>query len=262
VKKQGYTLLEVTLFLAISGGLALIAFVGLGPRLRNVRFTDGMRTIQSRVNQELTDSDFGQNDRSTNFVCKPEFVFWGNSRPSQSLKNGTNDNDSGGCVMNGKLVYFTPDKLVVYNILSLQNEYTPPSTNCGTITDEFVRLITCNAPVLLDSGTAVNPPRQEYGYKNGVTYKVPADTAASPRGFGVIRNPINNRSYQFYYTASQPIGRTSAPALGLSEVKVSQVTRSGSNKPACFELDGRNAQLKFNSDGSQPILAFDEGCSY
>ena len=66
---KGFTLLEVSLFLAVSGALGLIAFVGLGPRLRNVRFTQSIRLIESTINAQFAASQSGQNNRPANFIC-------------------------------------------------------------------------------------------------------------------------------------------------------------------------------------------------
>ena len=71
MNKRGFTLLEVALFFSITGLLALVAFAGLGPRLRNVRFTDATRTLEASVQQELSNYQFGVNQRESNINCMP-----------------------------------------------------------------------------------------------------------------------------------------------------------------------------------------------
>lgn len=53
-EQAGFTIIEVTLFLAISGLLLMIAFAFTGSTLQNMRFTDTTKSLQSFLQQQYT----------------------------------------------------------------------------------------------------------------------------------------------------------------------------------------------------------------
>lgn len=84
--QQGFTIIEVVLFLAISGLLVLIALIGTGALINSVRFSDSARTTHAHVQQHYDEILNGFNPRS---------VGCGNSTPGAS-----------GCLYLGKLINF------------------------------------------------------------------------------------------------------------------------------------------------------------
>ena len=147
---KGFTLLEVSLFLAVSGALGLIAFVGLGPRLRNVRFTQSIRLIESTINAQFAASQSGQNNRPANFICQSS---GGGLSVSALADNPVGSSED--CVINGKVVYFENNKMTFYSVISRRSPLPVSGVDCLT-TSSLSELQRCYTPRL--TGTGVRCP--------------------------------------------------------------------------------------------------------
>lgn len=78
VKSQkGFTLVEIILFLALTGLIFLIGFVGIGGRNRQVQFTDSIRSIDSFVQSNLNDVFNGVNNAALVSDNNPDEVLLG-----------------------------------------------------------------------------------------------------------------------------------------------------------------------------------------
>jgi hypothetical protein len=73
-----FTIIEVLLFLAISGLFFLIAFIGLGGRRANIQLTDSMRSLQAYLEKEMAAIRNGVNVSAKPQLGSDEnFVFLG-----------------------------------------------------------------------------------------------------------------------------------------------------------------------------------------
>ena len=100
LSQEGFTLIEIILFLALSGLFLMIAFAGIGGRNQAVQFTDSMRSLHSSLQSENTQLINGVNSDST-----PPL--------------GCGDTDTDACVLLGKVIKFndgtgTIDTRVLY----------------------------------------------------------------------------------------------------------------------------------------------------
>src|SRR3982751_6935386 len=95
VPERGFTVVEVTLFLAITGLLFLIAITGTSNTIRSVRFSDSGRSVNAFVQQQYDDIINGLNNRTGAEACAGGVVSAG-SEPA-----GTSS-----CLLLGKLVVF------------------------------------------------------------------------------------------------------------------------------------------------------------
>lgn len=71
-KQKGYTLVEVMLFLAISGALFTISVIGMGGQQNRLRFKQSMEDIEFRIRNTLDNVDQGYNakqNNDTNYTC-------------------------------------------------------------------------------------------------------------------------------------------------------------------------------------------------
>lgn len=68
--KLGFTIIESMLFLAISGLVFVVGFVGIGARLEAVRYTDAVRNLESDVETVFRNTDDGLNLRAPDQPCK------------------------------------------------------------------------------------------------------------------------------------------------------------------------------------------------
>lgn len=92
---NGFTVIEVMIFLAISGLLIMIAFIGAGTSISHNRFVDGMRQTQAHIQQQYSDVQNGLNARLT-----------GGSLPSGCGVLGMDRVGANKCLLLGKLIVF------------------------------------------------------------------------------------------------------------------------------------------------------------
>lgn len=85
-------MIELMIFLTISGLLLVIAFIGAGNMARYARFSDSVNTFQSLVLKQYGEVLSGVNTRVENDGC-----------------GGSNDPGSGSCLLLGKVISWAPD---------------------------------------------------------------------------------------------------------------------------------------------------------
>jgi type II secretory pathway pseudopilin PulG len=238
LNKRGFTLLEVALFFSITGLLALVAFAGLGPRLRNVRFTDATRTLEASVQQELSNYQFGVNQRESNINCMP-----GASGPVVSVVTsgpGVEAGRLGDCIINGRLVVLRADKADYYPIISLRKKIIgcSPDTQYGEIF--------CHGPTVVGFTGSVT----ERQYNNGASKK--AGTADGALIY--LQDPNGTESKLFGYNQNNlPTDLTPVHLID----KASDIISLPIN--FCLTLSGRAAQLQYANNSLRPKVTF-EGC--
>ena len=243
---KGFTLLEVTLFLAISGALGLIAFLGLGPRLRNVRFTQSVRFVENTVNSQFKASTSGQNMRPVDFVCET-------TGPAGALQitaspGGGPAGSSKNCVVNGKMVFFEADKMTFYSIVSRR---TGTVGSCS-IVDTLVELQTCFKPQLAGLSAGQPPLPEIVTYNSGVTAQFPVAPNTSYRGYGYIQSPNGVRQYPFFFLGNSVNSAT-------AQLSSAATTASGSLQ-MCLDLSNRRAQLTVAENTVNPVISL-KGCT-
>lgn len=107
----GYTIVEVSLFLAVSSLLFIIALIGTGNTVRSSRFTDSSRSLHAFVQKKYDDILNGVNSRPGAEVCNAGSVSSGTQTP------GTSD-----CWLLGRLITLTRGTSIVhaYNIIGTE----------------------------------------------------------------------------------------------------------------------------------------------
>jgi type II secretory pathway pseudopilin PulG len=187
-RQAGFTIVEISLFMAITGMLFLIAVLGTGNTIRTVRFTDSGRSLEAFAQKQYDDLINGLNNRDNQVSCN----------------NGTIDTTTGSalgtsnCLLIGKLVVFTqssPD-VKVYNVVGTE----PGSVNYAQSDDA---LISAFAPKTITT-TAVASYTVPWGAPL-VGFKRLSDSTAT-NGLLLIRSPKSTRivSYTFKVTAIVP----------------------------------------------------------
>ncbi|HEX6462363.1 MAG TPA: hypothetical protein VFZ58_03805 [Candidatus Saccharimonadales bacterium] len=98
-RMAGYTLVEVSLFLAISGLLFIIAIVGTGSVMRSIRFTDTGRSTHAYIQKQYDEILNGVNPRDNQQIC-------GSSGVEAVSGPGVTGSQPGasGCLLLGKLL--------------------------------------------------------------------------------------------------------------------------------------------------------------
>lgn len=97
-RQAGFTIIEMSLFLAISGLLLLIAVSGTGNTIATNRFNDSVRSAQGYLQGQYSDILNGVNARDGNQAC--------NSSTGQ-VGSGSEPAGTSNCLLMGKLIQFT-----------------------------------------------------------------------------------------------------------------------------------------------------------
>jgi type II secretory pathway pseudopilin PulG len=185
VNKHGFTIIEVVLFLAITALLGFIAIIGLGPRFRNVRFSESMRDLETNIQKELINSravNSRPNLRCTLTVTGPLDI-----SATGSLDNPGEAED---CVLNGRLLVFNPDNTSYqYHTIVSRRE---PLTGCLAADPSVSNLLDCYQATVVGSTLEI----RRFGYLNGVqkTTSPTADTAVI-----YFQDPGTGRQFLFGY---------------------------------------------------------------
>lgn len=239
-RQAGFTIIEVSLFLAITGLLFLIAVLGTGNTIRNVRFTDSGRSLESFVQKQYDDIINGVNTRDDQISC-----ISGTISTSASQEVGTSN-----CLLIGKLIVFWQNNSNVsyYDVIG-----TEPSTVNYAQTDED--LITSFDP------KAVTASESKYSipwgaYPSG--FKRLSDNSAT-NALLLVRSPKSTRivSYTFKVATTVPDDLTSIVS---TEANQSQETNfciesaDGLAVPAKLYISGGSSQssasIIFDASGS------------
>jgi hypothetical protein len=88
---SGFTVIETTLFLAISAALVLVTILGTGSLITSIRFSDGMRSTHSFIQSQYDEILNGVNPREAARICGA----------ATEVEPGTS-----GCLLLGKLINF------------------------------------------------------------------------------------------------------------------------------------------------------------
>lgn len=243
LNEQGYTLLEVTLFLAISGLLALVAFIGLGPRLRNVRFTEAVRSLESSIQRNLAESNLGSRQMSSQITCQPADSGGGLSI-QRDQPGGSQSGATGSCVLNGRVAIIEQGNITYREIVSLRE-----SAECA-VGSAFQAIAECHRATVL-SNDQQSPIT--HNYNNGVQ-AISGLPSSAVQGYGYVVHPADGSRIIFRYQQPDSTGG----GILLSEATEVE-TNPSSSLDVCYALSSRRAQITFSNQTLTPIVNF-EGC--
>ncbi len=240
-RQAGFTIVEVSLFLAITGMLFLIAVLGTGNTIRSVRFTDSGRSLESFIQKQYDDIINGVNTRDDQISCTS-----GTISTNTSQEVGTSN-----CLLMGKLIIFWQGSSSVsyYDVIG-----TEPSTVNYAQTDED--LITSFKPKAVT--TSLSTYSIPWGaYPSG--FKRLSDSSAT-NALLLVHSPKSTRivSYTFKVAVnSVPQDLTSAVS---TEANQSQATNfciksaEGLTNPARLYISGGSSQssasIIFDANGA------------
>lgn len=192
VRQQGYTVIEVTLFLAVSGMLFLVAIFATGNTIRNFRFTDSGNSLEAYVQKQYDNVLNGVNPRGNTVSCTNSVVTAGSQTPGTS-----------NCLFMGKLLLFElgEHRLTSYDIVGTE----PANVNFNQ-TDE--QLIASYQPKVVTNVGAEDYSIPWQAFISGVRRMSTAD--ASPiatNALAIIRSPVSSRivSYTYKEPSSTPV---------------------------------------------------------
>lgn len=157
--RKGYTIVEVMLFLAVSGFMFLIAATFVSGKQASSEFRQGMNDINSNIRQVINDVANGFFPANANFNCYTDSA--GPHITSGSAGQGTNSGNrtsqgisGGGCVYLGKAIIFSnggnATKYGVYTVAG--NQYANGAVS-GDAPKSYAEAMPAGIPSLTDVKT-------------------------------------------------------------------------------------------------------------
>lgn len=107
--KQGFTIIEVMLFLSISGALTVAVLVGAGTSISQQRYRDSVNSLATFLQQQYSEVTNVRNDRTVEWTCDPSGVV---AAPSGGDSRGTTD-----CAVLGKYISLDDTKVTVQTVV-------------------------------------------------------------------------------------------------------------------------------------------------
>lgn len=192
--RAGFTIMETTLFLAVTGLLILMILTGTGVAIGTQRYQDAVETLKSDLQGQYAELASVQNNRNVQYACGTTV------RPAVST---TPENvGQSNCLIAGRYVRIANDQMTVYNVLARQTSTTVPNgaQDITIMRSNYVYNVDA-APVLnkkLEWGTHISWPRVK-----GPELLTNA-TADRTLGMVFMRSPYSGQVYTF----SAPNGGT------------------------------------------------------
>lgn len=228
-RQAGFTIVEITLFMAITGLLFAIAIAGTGNTIRTFRFTDSGRSVEAFVQKQYDDILNGFNNRSSSVSCSSGTI---DTTVNQAV-------GSSNCLLMGKLIVFRANNsdVSIYNVVGSE----PGSVNYNQSDEVMVTIFQPKTVTTTAVGTYTIP----WGAKPTGFKRLDDNVAAN--GLLLIRSPKSSRilSYTFAISAAVPTDLTSTVANPANRSKATNVcikSSDGFGLPARLAISGGSSQ--------------------
>jgi type II secretory pathway pseudopilin PulG len=192
-RQAGFTIVEITLFMGITGLLFLVALVGTGNTIRTFRFTDSARSLEAFAQKQYDDIINGLNNRSNQVSCSGGTI---DTTTPQTV-------GSSNCLLMGKLIVFRAGEsnVTVYNVIGSEPANPNYSLSDSQLIIDFQpRVVTTTATTTYTIPWGVRPS----GFKRL------SDNVAT-NGLLLVRSPKSAQlvNYTFVVPATVPTTLTS-----------------------------------------------------
>lgn len=115
----GYTIVEVMIFLVITGVLLASALLIFNGRRQRTEFTQGVREIEAQLRTIINETASGYYPNSGNVICTAA----NGSGPQLSIGTGTQQGANTGCIYLGRVMQFTTgDEYAAYTVVGQQRD--------------------------------------------------------------------------------------------------------------------------------------------
>lgn len=187
--KQGFTIIETMLVLAVTGVLVATLLVGVGSSINAQRYKDSVSTFASTLQSQYSQVDNVTNVRDTSATC-------GSSAVQVDVASGVAPGQS-DCVLMGRYVTVVDDTIHTASILGYTNPNVPHKNATNDISDVtmYYQLGISQSSVTtstLEWGAAIAWPKAG-------SVDVPTSPIPSTRSIGIliIRSPVSGTTYTF-----------------------------------------------------------------
>ncbi len=130
-KYSGFTIIEVMLFLAITGALTVALLVGSGAAINRQRYRDSVNTFKGLIQEQYGQITNTVNTEPENPICQAVdtiLAFPDGSRQARGTSN---------CLIMGRFLLVEPQQIRAYNLIGL-----PPGPDDGDDDDSILRSYT------------------------------------------------------------------------------------------------------------------------
>lgn len=171
----GYTIVEVMIFLVITGALLASALLVFNGRQRRTQFTQGVREIESQIRTLINETASGYYPNQGNIKCTSS----GGGGPNLSASSENQQGGNEGCLFLGRVLQFTTgESYYAYTVVGQQKGASGKEvTSLGTGQDEARQTLitpTDSQPTLPDA-------TDEYRLPWGITVsKIATPIVATP----------------------------------------------------------------------------------
>lgn len=192
----GFTIIEVSFFLAISGLMAVGLLASAGATINSHRYKDSVVSLQSQLQHEFSKVENIQNGRSGAESCNS----------NAKIVAGNSPRGTSNCVMLGRFVAIEGDKISSQPVVGVSTS----ATNDGLGDLAYLKSYTIRVD---DSASAVMTEGRKWG--NSITY--PSGFGSITKGttrniyFLIVRSPNSGIVYSF---SSSSDLRSAASGLG------------------------------------------------
>ncbi len=192
--RQGFTIIEVLLFLSITGLLAVTLLGGWTTMINTQRYRDSIKTVQAFIQQQYGLVYNVQNSRDSTLGCTigidgPEVDSTLPDNPGQT-----------GCIVMGRYVHITGGSNVsVYSIIGEDGE------SGGSLSDNAI--IVARKPKILDQSLTITDSELNVPWQARVVN--PGTTTTRNVGIAIIRSPQTGS----VHTYSRVLANTNKPPL-------------------------------------------------
>lgn len=224
-QQEGFTIIETTLFLAITGLLILMIVGGVGVSLNVQRYRDAVESFKSLIQQQYSDLANVQNGRDQNWTCDTNSVV---------TQGGGNDTLRGqsDCFLVGKYLRIEEGEIAIYPVLATQRSTTVQSSDIATMQLNYTMNV---------ASSDVEERSMEWGTQIAWATAGPQDVRSprTPRSLGIffVRSPESGLVYTL--TSDSVPAKDSIGSATFSNLLVAGATVPGqAARSICVESGG------------------------
>lgn len=198
--KQGFTIIETMLVLAVTGVLIAGLLVGLGSSIGNQRYLDSVSSFKNLLQDQYAQIDNVTNDRDANWSCDSS------ATPVQAQNEGTAPGQS-DCVLLGRYLGIVNDRITMATVVGYPTAATSSSGTIAAIQSGYTLGI---------STSSIETTSLEWGSQIAWPTRGPdSQSPSSPRSLAIlmIRSPENGTSFTFTSNTVNEIDSVTAATL-------------------------------------------------
>lgn len=149
--RQGFTIIETMLVLAITGALVMAFVVGVGSSINNQRYRDSVITFQALLQDQYSAIDNVRNDRDASWSCGSSAQ--PNQGGTETIAPGQSD-----CVLLGRYVSIVGGAITMATVVGYETADSSESTDIATVRANYTLGISQNSVErdVLDWGAEVH----------------------------------------------------------------------------------------------------------